>query len=213
MSNTLKIPLVRKYYDDNIFFRKASVEFEPGVTVIVGCNGYGKSTMLQVITSQCRKEKIPYIEFESIGDRRDERNKTTLNGDMAYLAMAFVSSEGEEIGMSLGKFAGRLGNFVRNHSDAKTLVVTMDALDSGYSIDNVVEAKELLFKTVLKDCESKGIELYVFVTANAYELASGEKCFDPIKGEYISFENYEQYRKYVLNTRKIKDKRYKKKYE
>lgn len=115
--------------------------------------------------------------------------------------------------MSLGKFAGRLGNFVRNHSDAKTLVVTMDALDSGYSIDNVVEAKELLFKTVLKDCESKGIELYIFVTANAYELASGEKCFNPIKGEYISFENYEKYRKYVLDTRKIKDKRYKKKYE
>lgn len=210
---TLKIPLVRKYYDDNIFFRKASVEFEPGVTIIVGCNGYGKSTMLQTITSQCRKEKIPYIEFESIEDRRNERNKTTLNGDMAYLAMAFVSSEGEEIGMSLGKFAGRLGNFVRNHSDAKTLVVTMDALDSGYSIDNVVEAKELLFNTVLKDCKSKNIELYIFVTANAYELASGERCFDPIKGEYIRFDSYEQYRKYVLDTRKAKDRRYRKKGE
>lgn len=205
----LKVKLIRKYYDNHIFFKKSEVEFEPCITVLVGCNGYGKTTMLQAITSQCRKEKIPYIEFESIGDRRDERNKTTLNDDMAYLAMAFVSSEGEEIGMSLGKFAGRLGNFVRNHSDEKILVVTMDALDSGYSIDNVVEAKELLFKTVLKDCESKGIELYIFMTANAYELARDEKCFDPIKGEYVSFENYEQYRKYVLNTRKAKDKRYK----
>lgn len=206
---SLKIPLVRKYYDDNIFFKKASVEFEPGLTVLVGCNGYGKSTMLQAIAARCRKEKIPYIEFGSIEDRRNERNKTTLNGDMAYLAMAFVSSEGEEISMSLGKFAGRLGNFVRNHSDEKILVVTIDALDSGYSIDNVVEAKELLFKTVLKDCESKGIELYIFVTANAYELARDEKCFDPIKGEYVTFENYEQYKKFVLCTRKIKDKRYK----
>lgn len=205
---TLKIPLIRKYYDDNIFFRKSSVEFEPGITVLVGCNGYGKSTMLQSIVAQCRKEKIPYIEFESIRDRRNERNKTTLNGDMEYLAIALVSSEGEELSMSLGKFAGRLGNFVRNHSDVKTLVVTMDALDSGYSIDNVVETKELLLKTVLKDCENKGIELYIFATANAYELANGEKCFDPIKGEYISFGNYEQYRAYILDTRKVKDKRY-----
>ena len=88
MSNTFKVKLIRKYYDDNIFFKKASVVFEPDLTVLVGCNGYGKSTMLQIITSQCRKEKIPYIEFESIEDRRNEHNKTTLNGDMTYLAMA-----------------------------------------------------------------------------------------------------------------------------
>lgn len=203
----LKVKLIRKYYDDHIFFKKSEVEFEPGVTVLIGCNGYGKTTMLECIKAQCRTDDIFFIEFESVGDRQRDRSAAGFYGDINFLASSFCSSEGEKITMSLGKFAGNLGNFVRNHSNVKTLVVTMDALDSGCSIDNVIEAKELLFKTILKDCESKGIELYIFVTANAYELASGEKCFDPIKGEYISFENYEQYRKYVLNTRKLKDKR------
>lgn len=205
----LKVKLIRKYYDDHVFFKKSEVEFEPGVTVLVGCNGYGKTTILECIKAQCRTDDIFFIEFESVGDRQRDRSVASFYSDIDFLASSFCSSEGEKITMSLGKFARSLGSFVRNHSNVKTLVVTMDALDSGYSIDNVVEAKELLFKTVLKDCESKGVELYIFVTANAYELVSGEKCFDPIKGEYISFENYEQYRKYILNTRKIKDRRYK----
>lgn len=209
----LKVKLIRKYYDDHVFFEKSEVEFEPGVTVLVGCNGYGKTTMLECIKAQCRTDDIFFIEFESVGDRQRDRSAAGFYGDINFLASSFCSSEGEKITMSLGKFAGNLGSFVRNHSDKKILVVTMDALDSGYSIDNVVEAKELLFKTVLKDCESKGIELYIFVTANAYELASGERCFDPIKGEYIRFDSYEQYRKYVLDTRKAKDRRYRKKGE
>ena len=213
MSNTFKVKLVRKYYDNHIFFKKSEVEFEPGVTVLVGCNGYGKTTMLECIKAQCRTDDIFFIEFESIGDRQRDRSAAGFYGDINFLTSSFCSSEGEKITMSLGKFAGNLGNFVRKHSDVKTLVVTMDALDSGYSIDNVVEAKELLFKTVLEDCESKGIELYIFVTANAYELTSREKCFDPIKGEYISFDNYEQYREFVLDTRKAKDRRYRKKGE
>ena len=209
----LKVKLIRKYYDNHIFFKKSEVEFEPGVTVLVGCNGYGKTTMLECIKAQCRTDDIFFIEFESVGDRQRDRSAAGFYGDINFLASSFCSSEGEKITMSLGKFAGSLGSFVRNHLNVKTLVVTMDALDSGYSIDNVVEAKELLFRTVLEDCESKGIELYIFVTANAYELASGEKCFDPIKGEYISFDNYKQYREFVLNTRKAKDRRYRKKGE
>lgn len=209
----LKVKLIRKYYDNHIFFKKSEVEFEPGVTVLVGCNGYGKTTMLECIKAQCRTNDIFFIEFESVGDRQRDRSAAGFYGDINFLASSFCSSEGEKITMSLGKFARSLGSFVRNHSNVKTLVVTMDALDSGYSIDNVVEAKELLFKTVLKDCESKGIELYIFVTANAYELASGERCFDPIKGKYIRFDSYEQYRKYVLDTRKAKDRRYRKKGE
>ena len=209
----LKVKLIRKYYDDHVFFKKSEVEFEPGVTVLVGCNGYGKTTMLECIKARCRTDDIFFIEFDSVGDRQKDRSAAGFYGDINFLASSFCSSEGEKITMSLGKFARSLGSFVRNHSNVKTLVVTMDALDSGYSIDNVVEAKELLFKTVLKDCESKGIELYIFVTANAYELASGERCFDPIKGEYISFDSYEQYRKFVLDTRKAKDRRYKKKGE
>ena len=206
MPDTLTVKLTRKYYDDKIFFRKASVEFEQGITVLVGCNGYGKTTMLNSIAAHCRVNKIPCIEFDSIRNRRNDRDRTTLDGDMGFLATFFCSSEGEQISLSVGKFARKLGDFIRKNSDKDELVVLFDALDSGYSIDNIVEVKEFLTDTVMRDCAGGG-KLYIIISANSYELVSGERCIDPIKCEPVSFNNYEQYRKYILNTRKIKDKR------
>lgn len=55
---------------------------------------------------------------------------------------------------------------------------------------------------------AKGIELYIVVSANAYELAAGENCFDVIGGKYVRFGGYDEYRKFVLKSRKEKDKRY-----
>ena len=85
----------------------------------------------------------------------------------------------------------------------------LDAIDSGLSVDNVIEYKELLFKTILEDCKKRGIEVYIIVSANEYELARGEKCFDVQNCEYVDIPDYETYRKLIINSRKYKNKRYK----
>lgn len=203
----MTIELVQKYYDDSILFKKPSAEFEPGVTVLVGCNGYGKSTMLASIRDHCKENNIKFIEFDSMQDRSIDKSKAGFYGDMTFLATSMTASEGENITLSLGKFAQRLGSFVRKNKDQKTLVILMDAVDSGYSIDNIEELKELLFKTVLDDCTGSGIELYLILTANSYELTRDFKCFDPVNCKYIKFKDYDNYREYILKTRKTKNKR------
>lgn len=69
--------------------------------------------------------------------------------------------------------------------------------------------KATAFRLVMDDAAAKGIELYIVVSANAYELAAGEACFDVIGGKYVRFGSYDEYREFVLKTRKEKDKRYK----
>ena len=58
-----------------------------------------------------------------------------------------------------------------------------------------------------------GNEIYIVVSANEYEMASGEQCFDVYNGKYVKFKDYEDYRNLVMETREIKDARYKKMYD
>ena len=82
----------------------------------------------------------------------------------------------------------------------------MDAIDSGLSIDNIVDIKEYLFKTVLEN--NFGKEIYILVVAKEYEMARGENCFDVRNGKYIKFKDYENYRNFVLKSKEWKEERY-----
>ena len=83
-----------------------------------------------------------------------------------------------------------------------------DAIDSGYSIDNIVELKRDLLQTILKDCARRNQTVYIIISANSYEMVAGESCLDVWSGDYISFDNYDEYKKYIIKTRTRKDKRY-----
>ena len=84
----------------------------------------------------------------------------------------------------------------------------MDAIDSGFSIDNVIETKDF-FKMVIKDFADHGYELFIVVSANEYELANNEDCFDVMNGKYVKFADYDDFKKFILRSREKKDKRYK----
>ena len=83
--------------------------------------------------------------------------------------------------------------------------ILLDAIDSGLSVDNVVDVKELLFKTILE--HNFGKEIYIVVSANEYELARNEKCFDVYNGKYIKINNYEEYRDFILKSKEEKNER------
>lgn len=82
-----------------------------------------------------------------------------------------------------------------------------DAIDSGLSVDNVVDIKMNLFDLVIKDAEESGLDVYIIISANEYELARNSSCFDVNSGKYIEFNSYEDFRKFILSSRKKKDKR------
>lgn len=96
----------------------------------------------------------------------------------------------------------------RNNPNDDEYWIFADAVDSGFSVDNVVELKDELFKLILDIHKDK--EVYIVITANAYEMARGEQCFDVINGKYVTIKSYEKYRSVILKSRDKKDSRYKK---
>ena len=92
-------------------------------------------------------------------------------------------------------------------NNSKELFLLWDAVDSGASIDNIIELKDF-FNTIIKDQKEKNdIDVFVIVSANSYEMANGEACYDISHNKYISFNDYEEYKKFILKSRKFKERR------
>lgn len=225
-----KFQLERDYYAEGFnLYKKKTVEIKPGVTVLVGCNGIGKTTLLHQIKHNLKKDNIPYIMFDNLHDGGNKSiSEASFYGDFSFMATAMQSSEGENIVMNMGKLAARLGNFVKTGEDnkdakfkalARSLArldgeveeeieipnerwILLDAVDSGLSVDNIVDLKEQLFKTILE--HNYGNEIYIVVSANEYEMARGEQCFDVYNGKYMKFKDYEEYRSLVLQSKEWK---------
>ena len=85
-------------------------------------------------------------------------------------------------------------------------VFLFDAVDSGLSVDSVVEIKSL-FDLILEDFKDSGKNIYIVIAANEYELARNSECFDVNVGKYIRFKDYEEYRSFIIKSRQKKDKR------
>ncbi len=230
--------LKRDYYEDKVYiYKHKNMTIESGITVLVGCNGCGKTTFINHIEKQLEKEKIPVIKFDNLHDGgHNAMSEAMFNDDYNFISNSWDSSEGEQIVLNIGQLASRLRNFVENGVDSKNqkyiklaksienLVksreiedtdndeisnerwILLDAVDSGLSVDNIVDLKNDLFNTILK--YNFGKEIYIVVSANEYEMARESNCFDVYSGKYITFKDYEDYRNFILQSKEIKNKRY-----
>lgn len=225
--------LVKDYYEDGIsLYKKETITITSGITVLVGCNGIGKTTLLHQIRDRLKEYKIPYILFDNLKNGGSNSiSKASFYGDFGFMATAMCSSEGENIVMNMGNLAARLGKFIKDGEDSEEKVriklaksirelngdtiedikipkerwILLDAVDSGLSVDNIVDVKEQLFKTILK--YNYGNDIYIVISANEYEMARGEQCFDVYNGKYLIFKDYEEYRKLVFHSKEWKNQR------
>lgn len=232
MSRSFK--LEKRYYGEEYdLYKKKTITINEGVTVLVGCNGAGKTTLLRQLRDQLKKNNIPVVSFDNLHEGGSHAvSSASFYGDFQFMANAMASSEGENIIMNIGRLASSLRPFIKtgevqDRSDklsnalAKVMWgdavedkgevpnerwILLDAIDSGLSVDNIVEVKEYLFDTILQD--SPECDVYIVVSANEYEIARGENCFDVYNGKYVKFLDYEEYRQFILNSRNIKDKRF-----
>lgn len=229
-----KIQLIRDYYNNgyNLYKRK-TIEIKPGVTVLVGCNGIGKTTLLHQMQDNLNKNKIPNIMFDNLHHGGGKSiSSACFHNDFGFAATAMCSSEGENIVLNMEQFTNRLGYFVANGIDEEQarhtrLVqsfqringetveeapvpnerwILLDAVDSGLSIDNIVDIKEALFKTILE--YNYNNEIYIIVSANEYEMARGEHCFDVYNGKYVKLKDYDTFRDFILQSKEFKNQRY-----
>ena len=197
------------YEEDVKLFKRSSITVHPGLTVLVGCNGAGKTTMLRQIRDQLKSENAYFHWYDnhSDGDRSAMGRFMVGNNIGAFATMA-ISSEGERIWIVLHEQAAKIGQLVTKAGNNDVFIL-MDAVDSGFSIDNVAELKERLFKLIISDHSSKGGNVYIIVTANSYEMARGEECIDVIRCKHVKFPDYETYRMFILDSSKKKDERMK----
>lgn len=197
------------YNEDEKLFNKSKITLETGVTVLVGCNGSGKSTFMKQIKNQLGNLGIHSVYYDNLNDgNATAKSRAGWVGDMTLLATLMSSSEGEQIIANLGTTTRSIGKFVKEHrEDLDEIWIFLDAIDSGLSIDNIVDVKEYLFKTILEDNQNK--DVYIIVSANEYEMCNGENCFDVTTGRYTQFKTYNAYRNFILKSKERKDKRYK----
>lgn len=181
------------------------VKFKKGLTVLTGCNGTGKTTMLQNIEQACKEVNAACFTFDNLTDGGSgNAGLSMISGDFEKAVALMCASEGESITINIGTFAKELG-YIMSHEfkNAEEVWILLDATDSGYSIDNVVELKEKFFPLILEDKR----DIYLIVAANSYEMARNERCMDVMSGKEIFFPNYEAYRNYVLKSKKRKEDR------
>ena len=201
----------RDIYERGVYlYKTGKFVFEPGLTVLIGCNGSGKTTLLKQIKKKLEDDDKPFIFFQYDRERL-ERDGRLMQGDADVREFfSWVScSEGEQIMVRLESLAYQIGEFVRENP-GKDVFVLLDGVDSGFSIDNIIELKESLFKVIIKDFENKDNDIYIICSANSYELAADEDCIVVCTGKHRRFKTYTTYRNMIMRTREIKGRRYKK---
>jgi hypothetical protein len=183
----------RKLYQSNGKFN-----LKPGVTILVGCNGTGKSQFLYRLGQYLKKKNIKYYNYDNYTDGGHvAMDKALFHGNMKLLATSAFTSEGEKISIFLGEEVEKIGKWCKDNENEKKLFILLDAVDSGYSIDNILVLKDL-FKIILKTNQDK--EIYIIAAANSYELAANNNCLYTFDGKYRKFNNYEEYREFILQS-------------
>lgn len=224
-----KLSICTEPYDEGLrIYEKDEIEIREGLTVLVGCNGSGKTTLLRVLKDKLKGENIPVLLYDNTQrDSSKSKRNAMLEGDISLIASSMVSSEGENIIINMGCVAKDIGKFVRSGKNEDDLTrvfrdikgikddevkeigeywILLDAVDSGLSVDNVLDLKKYLFTPIMEDIRKKGKEVYIVVSANEYEMCRGEQCFDVQLGEYVDIKGYEDFRELVLRSREKKDK-------
>lgn len=207
--------------------RPKEIELKTGLTVLVGCNGAGKSTLLLNIKESCKNNNIPCLSYDNLTDGGSNAlSSVFFDGDYIEGAYLWSSSEGECIKANLGRKTKLFQEFIskgivndRSYKLAKIFsdeedeevksndrVFLFDAVDSGLSVDSIVEVKGL-FDTIIDDFKESDKNIYIVIAANEYELARNSECFDVNTGKYIRFNDYEDYRTFILRSRKRKEDR------
>lgn len=221
----------KNYYNENQNLYKSNklVLQANNVYCLVGCNGLGKSTILhQMIYDHdnsldntafdidsiinpfsfmrdVEKDKEKYNEFYILLNSKTKPTINNVEDTSIYNILSNFISTGENTIHNLSPSLKSIFNVVKTLKD-KEVYILLDDLDVGVSIDVLIELSQVInrLELLLKDLN---INYYIVITANSYELAKRFKCIDTITMKEVSFKSYEDYLKYVCNTRKYKDTR------
>ncbi len=194
-------------------YRSKYVVIKPNeINCLVGCNGAGKSTIYTLIKENLGINRYPFVSYDNLKDGgHNAMDEVSFLEDFEALAGRMTSSEGENINMNVFSYLGLVAKIIKgeitrdNHfkkyRDTDHIFLLLDAVDSGFSIDNLDNLKSILTDLIHKANEA-GKNLYIIAAANSFELVRNARAWkvQESKEEYFGTD-YEAYRKYIIKTR------------
>lgn len=184
------------------------ITIKPGLTILCGGNGLGKSTLIIQIKKHLKELNIPFVEYDNLHSGGSHAiSNAGFFGKGSLMASLITSSEGEGIDENVGEIIKKLGTLVYQNPNQKEFWVLLDGVDSGLSIDGIINLKEFLHGDLIEG-NTQDRKFYIIISANTYEMCNGEQCFDVRNGEYITFADYNEYRNFIIQSAKDKLKRY-----
>ena len=187
---------------------------QPGITMIIGSNGVGKTTYLQQIHSLFVDRSWEQISLnDNIRDiygcyfYSNEHERITAADSWlndlykpdvpSLLASYYENSEGQKMMQMLQDKLSQIGSYVRKckQENKKGVVILFDSLDSGLSPDNINILKEQLLNFIIEEERrvDELFEVYILCTANSYELCGGYRCYNIKENKYKDVSTYEQF--------------------
>ncbi len=171
--------------------------FNQGLTCLIGKNGAGKSTLLAEMKEALGEKNIFFYDNEE--SERNALSRFNFYGEMDKMFRNIGSSEGQNIRNNFEDSVSLIGNYVRECiENKKRVIIMLDGLDSGISIDYIKTLKEDLFSLILNDCDRNNTECYIILSANNYEFCENQDCINVSTGEHIRFKDYSEFRDFYL---------------
>lgn len=188
-----------KIYDDFNLFKKHTFEFNEGLTCLIGKNGSGKSTLLKEIHDVYDKKDTIYY-YTNEHPEKFAMQGFLENGDTRRLVRNFQSSEGQNIFNNFSDVAPKIGDFVRRNIKNKSeeILILLDGLDSGLSINYIYELKDLFINIITKDCIKNNVKPYIIISANNFEFCKDVDCIRVSDSKHFTFSTYDDFRKIFI---------------
>ena len=200
---------------------KSRYVLKPGITVLSGCNGYGKTTTTEAMMYWLNNNGFKYFSFDGADVcENDYRGKCLLSNNFHALASFMSSSEGEQQLSIFTDFCKKTLALIDDSYDrSKPFILFIDAIDSGLSIDTVAMVRNYLFR-VMHDIMKLNIDVYIIITSNTYEMCRSDnidkadkdlfRCMDTYTFKDKRFKSYNAYAKFIMYTAEIVNARYSK---
>lgn len=165
-----------------------TITFNSKITILLGKNGDGKTTLLRSIGDNTEDEYYSF--FVEASQDINKNASMHLAFDPTHLSNMFTS-EGERKIYSIGSALGKIGSAVAKSE--KELIILLDEVDSGLSPDRLKEFADFFSEVLAKEDKVKKI----FIAANSYELASlfkGKADFLWVETqEFVEVTTYEKF--------------------
>lgn len=230
----MKIKVDKNPYDRELFTNDTLVLEPNTISCLVGCNGTGKTTVVEYIKKHLEKlhaeefEETPYSglgkAMEAALGRERPKNKDNLyfvdfskhtkiaaDETASFLLDAAVSfsSTGEGISYRLGqmlKILGKSINKIKNQN--ASVFIFFDDCDAGTSLDKIIEIKDV-FNLIVDHCKAMNVTYYILLTANSFEMCRDLDCISVHDFKHLKFTDYEEYKRFVLESAANKEHSFK----